>query len=104
MTQKLARLALLAAGAIFAAAQTDPVMAVTGGRIRGRMTSGGGAAFKAIPYSRPPLGDLRWRDPQPVEPWEGVRAMPASSPLPARSIPKAGTRATSQAAATTVCI
>jgi para-nitrobenzyl esterase len=73
MTQKPVRLALLAAGAMLAAAQTDPVVAVTGGRIRGRMTSDGGAAFKAIPYAHPPLGDLRWRDPQPVEPWEGVR-------------------------------
>jgi len=58
---------------MLAAAQTDPVAAVTGGQIRGRMTSDGGAAFKAIPYARPPLGDWRWRDPQPVEPWEGVR-------------------------------
>jgi para-nitrobenzyl esterase len=56
-----------------AAAQTGPVVAVTGGEIRGQLTSDGGAAFKGVPFARPPVGDLRWREPQPVEPWTGVR-------------------------------
>ena len=30
------------------------------------------AVYKAIPYAAPPVGDLRWRAPQPVKPWEGV--------------------------------
>jgi len=73
MKQTMVRSAILFAGALLAAAQTDPVVAVTGGEIRGRLTTDGGAAFKGIPYARPPLGDLRWRDPQPVTPWTGLR-------------------------------
>ncbi len=29
-------------------------------------------AYLGIPYAAPPIGDLRWRPPQPAKPWEGV--------------------------------
>lgn len=29
--------------------------------------------FLGVPYAAPPVGDLRWRTPQPVEPWSGTR-------------------------------
>lgn len=31
-------------------------------------------SFKGIPFAQPPLGDLRFKAPQPPTPWEGVRA------------------------------
>ena len=30
-------------------------------------------SFQAIPYAAPPVAGLRWRSPQPVTPWTGVR-------------------------------
>ena len=30
-------------------------------------------SFKGIPFAQPPVGDLRWQEPQPVKNWKGVR-------------------------------
>ena len=57
------------------------VMPVTGGSVRGSEWSGGGYLFRGIPFAAPPVGDLRWKAPQPVIPWKGIRdatAQPAS--------------------------
>src|SRR5580698_5659300 len=36
--------------------------------------------YKGIPFAAPPVGDLRWRDPQPVTPWSGVKQADHFSP------------------------
>ncbi len=61
---------LLAVGG--AAWGMGPAVAVTGGTVRG-MASADGAVFEGIPYAAPPVGKLRWREPQPVVPWTGER-------------------------------
>jgi para-nitrobenzyl esterase len=45
---------------------------VTGGTVRG-IVDNGVAAFKGIPFAAPPVGNLRWKAPQPVIPWSGVK-------------------------------
>jgi para-nitrobenzyl esterase len=51
----------------------SPVLSIEGGQIQGVTTDIPGVlAFKGIPYAAPPVGDLRWKEPQPVVPWDGV--------------------------------
>lgn len=45
---------------------------VKNGALRG-MERGSVAAFLGIPFAKPPVGALRWRPPQPVEDWNGIR-------------------------------
>ena len=43
-------------------------------------TAAGVRAFKGIPFAAPPVGDLRWKAPQPVRPWTGVKQAAAYAP------------------------
>jgi para-nitrobenzyl esterase len=36
--------------------------------------------YKGVPYAAPPTGALRWRDPQPIKAWKGVRKAAAFAP------------------------
>jgi len=36
--------------------------------------------YKGIPFAAPPVGDLRWKEPQPPKSWDGVRACTKSGP------------------------
>lgn len=55
---------------------------VEGGKVEGVMENDVGV-FKGIPFAAPPVGEWRWKAPQPVKPWEGVlnadKFAPASS-------------------------
>lgn len=56
-------------------------VAVTGGIVRGEDLADGSIVFRGIPYAAPPVGDLRWKPPQSVIAWPGVRdATKAAAP------------------------
>ena len=55
------------------AAMREPI-AVDGGSIAGIPGWGWGVrAYLGVPFAAPPVGNLRWKEPQPVVPWQGVR-------------------------------
>ena len=52
----------------------NPILDIEGGKIQGVESSVKGVLiYKGIPFAAPPVGDLRWKEPQPVVPWEGVK-------------------------------
>jgi para-nitrobenzyl esterase len=67
-----------AVAALALAGSAAPAMAeitqarVTGGVVAGEVKDGL-SEFKGIPFAAPPVGPLRWKAPQPVRPWSGVR-------------------------------
>jgi para-nitrobenzyl esterase len=58
--------------AILPAAASDQVH-ITGGVVEGTTGAKGVRAYLGIPYGAPPIGDLRWKAPQPVAAWTGVQ-------------------------------
>ena len=71
----LVALAALCATPVPAAA-ADRTVAVEGGKLAGTVDERDATihSFRGIPFAAPPVGDLRWREPQPHAPWAGVRS------------------------------
>ncbi|MGX8683455.1 MAG: carboxylesterase family protein, partial [Bacteroidales bacterium] len=54
--------------------EVNPVLTIEGGQIQGiESDTEGVIIYKGIPFAAPPVGDLRWKRPQPVVAWEGVK-------------------------------
>jgi para-nitrobenzyl esterase len=62
----------VSSGSAILAAVPDPVKTGSG-LVSGVRLKSGVRAFKGIPFAAPPIGPLRWREPQPPEPWSGIR-------------------------------
>src|SRR5437588_1448699 len=66
----------------------DLIVQTTTGAVQGA-SEGGLTVFRGVPFAAPPVGPLRFRPPQPVAPWNGVRPATeygawAPQPEPAR--------------------
>jgi para-nitrobenzyl esterase len=66
--------------ASLAPAQAAPV-AVDGGSLEGITLASGIRAWLGVPFAAPPVRELRWRAPQPVIPWQGVRHAERAAPM-----------------------
>jgi para-nitrobenzyl esterase len=72
-TQKLLRAFLAILGTLaLVACEPAPQATTELGQLRGVVTDNV-IAFKGIAYAAPPVGEWRWRPPQPADPWQGVR-------------------------------
>lgn len=60
---------------------TNPIVVTQAGRIEGEH-DGGVSVFRGVPFAAPPVGALRWRAPQRVTPWDGVRSATSFAPRP----------------------
>ena len=72
-------LAAASAHSLPATAVPSPIVDTASGAVQGSI-EGDGVTFKGIPYAAPPVGNLRWRAPQPAAPWPGVRRTTAYGP------------------------
>ena len=75
----IAVFAWFVAGQSFAQ-QPSPVK-VQEGMVQGTLENGL-AVYKGIPFAAPPVGDLRWKAPQPAAKWEGVKQTTKYAPAP----------------------
>jgi len=71
----------------FVRSTSERVIVMTkSGALKGYAANADTWQFLGIPYAKPPLGDLRWRPPQPLEPWRGVRDAVAWSDQAAQTL------------------
>ena len=63
-----------------------PVVKINSGAISG-IEKNGINIFKGIPFAAPPVGNLRWKAPQPVKPWTNIKECTAFGPSPFQQSP-----------------
>jgi len=71
-----------------AMSQTGVIASIEHGNIEGVIDQQGISAFLGIPFAASTAGDNRWRPPQPVTPWQGVRATRDFGPACMQSAPQ----------------
>ncbi|WP_375446827.1 carboxylesterase/lipase family protein [uncultured Fibrella sp.] len=79
---------LLSATALTGLVKPPEPVRVSGGLVSGTLNKDGDVQlYRGIPFAAPPVGNLRWKAPQPVKPWSGVRACDAFGASPMQGEP-----------------
>ena len=86
MMRTVGLLGALALGLAAQGALAQAMVSTSGGDVRGTV-KGGAEAFLGIPYAAPPVGPLRWREPQGAAAWQGVREASAFGPVCQQGVP-----------------
>jgi para-nitrobenzyl esterase len=75
--------------AFLSSSQKEPaIVTIEGGKISGLLSADGKISiYKGIPFAAPPVGNLRWKAPQPIIPWSGVRKCEAFGASPVQGNP-----------------
>lgn len=81
MREKYLFLVVVLFTAMLSLAQQPSAVKVDGGLVQGSFEDGL-TIYKSIPFAAPPLGNLRWKAPQPVVPWQGVKDANKFAPGP----------------------
>lgn len=89
-TVALALLVASCSGQGAAMTASAPVVDTAAGRLQGTAESSL-HVFRGIPYAAPPVGDLRWKAPQPVAPWTGAKDATQLGPACPQPKPKLST-------------
>src|SRR6185369_10484973 len=82
-------------GATASLTPSSPIAVTDKGVIRGARV-GDMRAFRGVPYAAPPVGNLRWRPPQPAARWPGIRDASTFGNHCAQSAGAFGTASTSE--------
>ena len=69
---------------------SDPIsttIKTTDGIVKGNREKSGILSFKGIPFALPPIGELRWKAPQAMQPWAGIKTCEVFGPSPMQNKP-----------------
>ena len=77
--------ALLLTVRVVSASNLETLVKIDSGLVSGTRSGNAVRSYKGIPFAAPPVGDLRWKAPQPVKPWSSIRVAneyPKNCPQP----------------------
>ena len=77
-------LSLICSGAFAQLSKDAPRVKTANGILEG-IDKSGVKVFEGVPFAAPPVGDLRWKEPQPVISWKGIRKADKFGPRPVQA-------------------